>query len=71
MEKSISKERITRKIFNEKHVACPDCDNTIIQVSLLGIVDYDDRDYEDNFNTAKCKCGWKGMVRDLLPPKEK
>ena len=59
-------KRITKKEYYESHKACPDCDNTILQVSLVGTVDDGEHDFMDRFNTAKCKCGWRGKVDDLI-----
>ena len=64
------KERITREKFYNEHVACPDCDNTRISVTLVGVIDWGDEDFFDGTNTAKCKCGWAGPIGDLLPEKE-
>jgi hypothetical protein len=58
---------VSRRIWNKLHEACPDCNNTQLMVTMVGVLEDENRDFEDNFNTAECKCGWRGPVRDLLP----
>ena len=49
------------------HVACPNCGNTNLRQTLIGIAEVDDN-YEDCVNSADCsECGWSGMVKDLVP----
>ena len=59
---------VTREEFHSKHQACPDCNNTKLQHTLVGVIEYDNIDYYDNWNTAQCKCGWRGKVNELLEP---
>lgn len=62
---------ITKREFYANHCACPDCDNTVLNYTMISVLQYEGVDFEDKFNTASCKCGWRGPVRDLLPPLEK
>ena len=66
----MEKKRITKEEFYATHVACPDCDNTELQVTLVSVIDWGEEDFVDNFNRVKCKCGWEGLYGDLLPPIE-
>lgn len=61
-------KRVTRKEWYSEHQACPDCDNTKLMITLAGVIEDPLRDFEDNINTAECKCGWYGPVKELLPP---
>lgn len=61
---------VTRKEFYEKHKACPDCNNTKLQQTLVGVIEYENIDFIDNFNSARCKCGWRGKVNELIESEE-
>jgi hypothetical protein len=62
---------ITKKEFYANHCACPDCDNIVLMYTMINVLQYEGVDFDDRFNRAECKCGWRGPVRDLLPPLEK
>lgn len=53
-------------IYYQEHIACPICGSDSIETSLVGYYSVPHKDK----NTAKCLCGWKGIVDDLVPIKE-
>jgi hypothetical protein len=70
------KKFITSDEYEELHQACPVCGNRMLIMTMLGIPEYDDRDYEDKQNKVYCEkdleleidgCGWQGLVHDLVP----
>jgi len=53
--------------------ACPRCGNTGIERTCMGYIPTLNKDgvkgYDDGFadrNIAKCRCGWRGTVHDLV-----
>lgn len=57
----------TKRSFHLKHKRCPNCGNDQIRSTILGIVEYNNKDYYDDHNVGECiKCGWKGTVNKLI-----
>lgn len=66
--KSIEQSRVESKIWNERHRACPECNNTSMSVTLAGPINISGTPYSDDINHATCSiCGWKGKVNQLKP----
>jgi len=61
-------EVITKAEYYKNHKACPDCDNTTLQVSPVCVIEKKGVDFVDTHNTVKCKCGWRGKVDELIEP---
>ena len=55
----------TKEEWINSHKCCPQCGSSDIEVSNMAVTASDD-EYRDDINTAKCKCGWKGMVKNLV-----
>lgn len=51
--------------WHQVHKCCPECNSKSVSQTLVGCVTVDGV-YDDNINTASCKCGWQGMVKDLV-----
>lgn len=56
--------------YNSEHSCCPSCGNDNIERTCIGYFFYDIKTFKDE-NRATCSCGWKGVVHDLQPAKEK
>lgn len=64
-EKGCYQELIHR--YNSSHQKCPKCGGTDNCQTLLGyILDPNDYDNYKDGNHVTCKCGWKGIVHDLV-----
>lgn len=60
-------ESKTQRYYRE-HKRCPACRNETLRQSYVGFIeDGDDifKPYKDT-NKASCKCGWEGIVHDLV-----
>lgn len=57
---------VRRDEFYKAHKKCPNCHSGVVE-TLLGVVEYEDRDFVDNMNEFRCKCGKKGKVTELVP----
>lgn len=51
--------------YAENHKCCPKCNSDYIESQTRGFLFIDGIDYEDK-NKAFCKCGWSGIVHDLV-----
>ena len=59
---------ISSRQFDELHKLCPLCKSSHHNMTLMGIPEYEDKDYVDNINIVKCvDCGWVGNPTELLP----
>jgi hypothetical protein len=68
-EKSIDDiRREARQAFYANHCYCPLCGNDRITQTCVGFVSSDPAYYTDT-NKAYCKCGWHGLVCDLVATK--
>ena len=57
--------REVRKKYYEKHACCPVCGSGSIETTCIGYVSHDLFHHEDS-NDANCRCGWRGVVNDLV-----
>lgn len=55
-----------RSLYYYRHMACPKCGSIYLETTYMGVVmNLGDMDSYRDTNTAKCRCGWKGIVHDL------
>ena len=55
-----------RTVYYFRHMACPKCGNIYLETTYMGnVLNYDDMEAYQDTNTAKCSCGWSGIVHDL------
>lgn len=52
--------------YHRMHCVCPKCGGKEIESTTIGYVIHDADTGRDE-NPAFCRCGWKGIVHDLLP----
>lgn len=54
--------------YENQHQVCPDCGSKSIESTTIGYIvpNGDYTNHKDN-NAARCGCGWKGVVHNLLP----
>ena len=64
-QKMIGEEDPERIQYYKDHKCCPLCSNEEIERTCMGFI-IGDKD----INRASCRCGWKGIVNDLVPVKE-
>lgn len=50
------------------HRACPSCGSDEVVTTCKGYIIVDVTRFKDE-NQVKCKCGWRGIVHDLLDKK--
>lgn len=73
MEYDFEATRANNKVlleqYYEAHARCPQCQatrsTTQIYMGYIMIIGREDQ-YKDE-NTAICKCGWKGIVDEMMP----
>ena len=51
--------------YHELHNSCPKCGSSHIISTLMGYI-YDNLETFENRNEARCGCGWRGIVHDLV-----
>lgn len=56
---------MNRQEWDFQHAACPKCGSTETKQTLIGVPEIEGQ-YQDDINTAECKCGWSGPVRELV-----
>ncbi len=57
---------VTRKEWSKKHSRCPKCGSNVILETLVGILEYSNKDFEDNINSFECGCGCEGKIKELV-----
>lgn len=61
-----SKEELFHRYYSS-HKKCPKCGGTNISQTLMGFVmDANNYDAFKDENKCNCKCGWTGIVHDLI-----
>ena len=56
--------------YHREHEACPCCGSTHIGSTLLAFVlTVGKEDEYRDANSCHCKCGWRGIIHDLVPVK--
>ena len=50
--------------YYKLHVACPECGNKKTAQTYIWYPIWDETSTDDN--ECKCKCGWSGIVHDLV-----
>jgi hypothetical protein len=60
-----------KKIRNDwykAHTRCPICSNPTMSHTMVGVMQFEGKGFEDNINKAQCAlCEWKGNVNQLIP----
>ena len=56
---------MNKEQWESSHKCCPQCGSKNIEKSTMAVASPDDN-YRDDFNVAKCECGWKGMIKNLI-----
>lgn len=51
--------------YNRNHCCCPRCGYNEIESTCVGYIAVDWDTYQDG-NRANCRCGWRGIVHDLI-----
>ena len=53
--------------YNDNHKCCPNCKSTGLQQTYVGYIMNTEKphEYRDE-NSCKCKCGWSGIVHQLI-----
>jgi len=59
----------TRAEYDADHKVCPRCGREPSFVSYVDWVFRPRQPYRDR-NRSECKCGWKGEVHELMPPRQ-
>lgn len=57
-------------IYYSMHSLCPNCGQDGVERTCVGYWFYDIKTFKDE-NRAMCSCGWRGIVHELQPVKEK
>ncbi len=56
---------MSKEEYYLKHKACPVCNNINLMETYVGYIYYEDKEFKDE-NMAQCKCGWEGLVHNLV-----
>ena len=55
-----------RTLYYYRHMSCPKCGSIYLETTYMGdVLNTDDMESYKDTNTAKCRCGWRGIVHDL------
>jgi len=54
-----------KDLYYREHKRCPKCGNATLYQNYVGFIERHGVIYKD-MNDASCKCGWRGMVHDLI-----
>lgn len=57
---------LSRDQFDELHKRCPECKSKKYTTTLIGYVEYSDKDYEDHNDITCVECGFEGTTMDLV-----
>ena len=60
---------LSRNAYYLMHSLCPNCGRGDVERTCLGYIFYGAKTKDEN--RATCSCGWKGIVHELQPVKEK
>jgi hypothetical protein len=64
-----AKAKLARELYYKSHARCPDCkatrSTTQTYMGYIMVIGREE-DYKDE-NRSECRCGWKGIVHDMLP----
>lgn len=68
-ETARAKSKAARNQYYAAHARCPQCQatrsTTQTYMGYIMVIGREDQ-YKDE-NTATCKCGWKGIVDEMMP----